>query len=102
MIHVIEINESNQAYVWFAFDQEDFIRKLRIDRKMQPDKVIYRQTTAQQLLAIPQPVAGMAEALAEQRLGHPALSRRLSAGARRLPKRSRFRATRLPSRHCLR
>lgn len=66
MIHIVEINEQNHAYAWFAFDHEDFIRKVRIDRQAQTNMVIYMQTTAQQLLATPGHITGTAEALAEQ------------------------------------
>jgi len=36
MIHVIEINEQHHASVWFAFDEQDLIRKM-VARQPQPD-----------------------------------------------------------------
>ena len=49
MIHIVEIKENNHAKVWFAFDEDDFIRKVQADYSQQADVVIYQQTTAQQL-----------------------------------------------------
>ncbi len=66
MIHIIEINEQNHAYVWFAFDEADLIRKVHVDHGAQLDMVIFGLTTAQQLLSAPEHIAGTAEALAAQ------------------------------------
>lgn len=50
MIHIVEINEHNHAHAWFAFDEEDFVRKVRADHAQRLAKIIYQQTTARQLL----------------------------------------------------
>lgn len=51
MIHIVEINEQNRAHAWFAFDEADFIRKVRVDHGQRPETVIYEKTTARQLLS---------------------------------------------------
>jgi len=61
MIHIVEINEQNRAHAWFAFDEQDFIRKVRVDHGQQPGIVIHAQTTASQL-----PAESAAETLATQ------------------------------------
>jgi len=49
MIHIVEINEQHRAYVWFAFDEADLIRKVLITHAAQPDMTVYQQTNARQL-----------------------------------------------------
>ena len=51
MIHIVEINEQNHAHAWFAFDEEDFIRKVRVVHGQRPETVIYDKTTARRLLS---------------------------------------------------
>ncbi|HEY3301047.1 MAG TPA: hypothetical protein VGJ90_09765 [Methylophilaceae bacterium] len=49
MIHVVEIQKNNHARVWFAFDEEDFVRKVQVTYGKEGDVVIYQRTTVQQL-----------------------------------------------------
>lgn len=49
MIHIVEINAQNRAHAWFAFDEEDFIRKVPAGHGTGPGMVIYGQTTARKL-----------------------------------------------------
>lgn len=37
MFHIVEINTENRAKVWFAFDTEDFIRKVSLDHGCEPE-----------------------------------------------------------------
>jgi hypothetical protein len=49
MIHVVEIQENKHAHVWFAFDEEDFVRKVQVTYGKAVGVVIYQKTTVQQL-----------------------------------------------------
>lgn len=49
MIHVVEIQENFHANVWFAFDEEDFVRKVQATYGNEADVVIYQKTTVAQL-----------------------------------------------------
>jgi hypothetical protein len=49
MIHVVEIQENSHAHVWFAFDEEDFVRKVQATYGKEADIVIYQKTTVEQL-----------------------------------------------------
>lgn len=49
MIHVVEIHENNHANVWFAFDEDDFVRKVQATYGKESGVVIYQETTVEQL-----------------------------------------------------
>lgn len=49
MIHVVEIKENNHAHVWFAFDEEDFVRKVQATYGKAAGMMIYQKTTVEQL-----------------------------------------------------
>lgn len=49
MIHVVEIHENNHANVWFAFDEDDFVRKVQATYGKEAGVVIYQETTVEQL-----------------------------------------------------
>lgn len=49
MIHVVEIKENHHANVWFAFDEEDFVRKVLATYGKNADMMIYQKTTVEQL-----------------------------------------------------
>lgn len=50
MIYVVEIPENGRPLAWFAFDPDDFARKVRAARKDDP-RVVFAQSTPRQLLA---------------------------------------------------
>jgi hypothetical protein len=66
MIHVVEINEQNNARVWFAFDEADFIRKVQATHEQSLENIIFEQTTSQQLLLSNHVSKDVAIALAAQ------------------------------------
>lgn len=51
MIHIVEIHEHHKAHVWFAFNEEDFIRKVEAAHAATDTRVIFEQTTPRTLQA---------------------------------------------------
>ena len=50
MLYVVEIPEQGKPKSWFAFDENDLMRKVQV-AKTQPYPVVYVETTARQQLA---------------------------------------------------
>jgi hypothetical protein len=66
MIHIIEIDAENRAKVWFAFDEADLIRKVKVAFASSKENIIFEQTTPAKLLAENHIDQQHAKGLAEQ------------------------------------
>ena len=51
MIHVIQVNENDQAKAWFAFDEYDLMQKVKLQYAQDPSIVIYQEATPNTLLS---------------------------------------------------